>query len=124
MGACRKFSRGHKSEWTDKKAHFRVFCTQTASDVIIFKFLSGGVNIFDMYLTCTSTNTCKRVRGAICASADVTDFSAVCWLFGKRLYERLAIPIGLIKTSYGGTRIEAWSSPKALDVCFPGGVEP
>ena len=80
--------------------------------------------ISDMYLTCTCTSTRDDGVERFVSSADVTDFSAVCWLFGKRLYERLAIPIGLIKTSYGGTRIEAWSSPKALDVCFPGGVEP
>ena len=61
---------------------------------------------------------------AIYFSASAANISAVCWLFGKRLYERLAIPIGLVKTAWGGTRIEAWSSPHVLDVCYPGGVTP
>ncbi|XP_066929967.1 sialate O-acetylesterase-like [Clytia hemisphaerica] len=44
-------------------------------------------------------------------------FSAVCWMFGRRLYDQYKIPIGLIATSWGGTRIEAWSSPTALAKC-------
>lgn len=44
-------------------------------------------------------------------------FSAVCWLFGKLLYEQLQYPIGLIDTTWGGTPVEAWSSPDALKRC-------
>ena len=44
-------------------------------------------------------------------------FSAVCWLYGRRLYESLGYPIGLIATDYGGTPVKAWSSPDALKVC-------
>jgi len=44
-------------------------------------------------------------------------FSAVCWFFGKRLYQELNIPIGLVNTNWGGTVIQAWSSPKALTEC-------
>ncbi|PVD28307.1 hypothetical protein C0Q70_10894 [Pomacea canaliculata] len=46
-----------------------------------------------------------------------TYFSAVCWLFGKLLYEELQYPIGLIDTTWGGTPVEAWSSPDALATC-------
>ncbi|XP_070189718.1 sialate O-acetylesterase-like isoform X2 [Littorina saxatilis] len=44
-------------------------------------------------------------------------FSAVCWLFGKGLYKELGYPIGLIDTTWGGTPVEAWSSPVALARC-------
>ena len=40
---------------------------------------------------------------------DWTHFSALCWMFGRRLYERYGIPIGLISSNYRGTRVEAWS---------------
>ncbi|XP_067275157.1 sialate O-acetylesterase [Pseudorasbora parva] len=44
-------------------------------------------------------------------------FSAVCWLFGRYLYETLNYPIGLVETCWGGTPVEAWSSPRALHNC-------
>lgn len=44
-------------------------------------------------------------------------FSAVCWLFGKRLSSQFGYPIGLMETNVGGTKIESWSSPDALNAC-------
>uniref|UniRef100_A0A8C8BNF6 Sialic acid acetylesterase n=1 Tax=Otus sunia TaxID=257818 RepID=A0A8C8BNF6_9STRI len=43
-----------------------------------------------------------------------TYFSAVCWLLGRYLYEALRYPLGLVQAAWGGTPIEAWSSPRAL----------
>ncbi|XP_026892609.2 sialate O-acetylesterase isoform X1 [Acinonyx jubatus] len=43
--------------------------------------------------------------------------SAVCWLFGRNLYDTLHYPIGLISSSWGGTPIEAWSSGRSLKTC-------
>ncbi|KAL4688072.1 hypothetical protein H8957_004718 [Semnopithecus entellus] len=43
--------------------------------------------------------------------------SAVCWLFGRHLYDTLQYPIGLIASSWGGTPIEAWSSGRSLKAC-------
>ncbi len=43
-------------------------------------------------------------------------FSAVGYFFGRSLYEKLHVPIGLIHTSWGGTIAEAWTSPEALKV--------
>ncbi|XP_053222457.1 sialate O-acetylesterase isoform X1 [Podarcis raffonei] len=48
---------------------------------------------------------------------DFSYFSAVCWLFGRYLFEKLKYPIGLIDSSWGGTPIEAWSSKRALREC-------
>jgi sialate O-acetylesterase len=41
-------------------------------------------------------------------------FSATAYFFGKKLYEELKIPIGLIHTSWGGTPAEAWTSNEYL----------
>jgi len=41
-------------------------------------------------------------------------FSAVGFYFGRELYRRLKVPIGLIHTSWGGTPAEAWTSHQAL----------
>jgi sialate O-acetylesterase len=44
--------------------------------------------------------------------------SAVCWLYGRQIHQALGgRPIGLIATSYGGTLIEFWMPPKALQDC-------
>lgn len=44
----------------------------------------------------------------------VPDFSATAYFFGRLLNEVLDIPIGLIHTSWGGSRIEAWMNPSSL----------
>ncbi len=41
-------------------------------------------------------------------------FSAAAYFFGKKLYDELKIPIGLIHTSWGGTPIESWISGKYI----------
>jgi sialate O-acetylesterase len=44
--------------------------------------------------------------------------SAVCWLYGRMIHQALGgRPIGLIATSWGGTFIELWMPPKALQDC-------
>ncbi|XP_029027864.1 sialate O-acetylesterase [Betta splendens] len=47
----------------------------------------------------------------------VANFSAVCWLFGRYMYENLKYPVGLVESCWGGTPIESWSSPRALQQC-------
>ena len=49
---------------------------------------------------------------------NIASFSAVCWLFAKNVYNRVQRPMGLIDSAWGGTRIEAWSSPDANYECF------
>jgi sialate O-acetylesterase len=48
----------------------------------------------------------------------VYGFSAVCWMYGRRIYEAYpTTPIGLIESDVGGTAIEPWSPPDALAAC-------
>jgi len=37
-----------------------------------------------------------------------TEFSAAAWHFGRELQARLKVPVGLVHSSFGGTRIEQW----------------
>lgn len=41
-------------------------------------------------------------------------FSAVAYLFGKQLSEELKVPIGMIHSSWGGSRIEPWWAEEGL----------
>jgi sialate O-acetylesterase len=42
-------------------------------------------------------------------------FSAAAYFFGRDLQAALKVPVGLIHTSWGGTRAEAWTSRAQLD---------
>jgi len=44
----------------------------------------------------------------------VGGFSAVAYLFGRELYQRYQVPIGLVESSVGGTSAEAWISEGSL----------
>jgi sialate O-acetylesterase len=46
-----------------------------------------------------------------CSPNTVPGFSAVAYFFGRKLHKELNVPIGLINTSWGGTRIEPWTPP-------------
>lgn len=48
-------------------------------------------------------------------SATAADFSAIGYFFGRTLSDVLDIPIGMICSAKGGTRIEQWSSKIDLD---------
>ena len=52
---------------------------------------------------------------------DWSYFSAVCYYTGKALYDASngLVPIGLISGAYGGTIIEAWTSPQTVPQCQP-----
>ena len=45
------------------------------------------------------------------APETIRHFSAVAYFFGRHLNRELDVPIGLINTSWGGTRIEPWTPP-------------
>ncbi|MDC1285744.1 sialate O-acetylesterase, partial [Flavobacteriaceae bacterium] len=42
------------------------------------------------------------------------DFTAVGYFFAKKLRESIDVPIGIINTSWGGSRIESWMSSETL----------
>eukprot|EP01116_Phalansterium_solitarium_P022435 TRINITY_DN7409_c0_g1_i1.p1 TRINITY_DN7409_c0_g1~~TRINITY_DN7409_c0_g1_i1.p1 ORF type:complete len:663 (-),score=-69.51 TRINITY_DN7409_c0_g1_i1:90-1856(-) len=44
-------------------------------------------------------------------------FSAACWFFGRDLYNKIKVPIGLVSTSWGDSKIECWLPSKAFKQC-------
>jgi sialate O-acetylesterase len=49
-----------------------------------------------------------------CSPSNVGDFSAVAFFFGRELYQKYKIPVGLISSNRGGTPAEAWLSASAI----------
>ncbi|KPM30786.1 Sialate O-acetylesterase [Croceitalea dokdonensis DOKDO 023] len=54
-------------------------------------------------------------RWAEADSTSVSNFSAIGYLFGKKLFQKLNVPIGIIEAAWGGTRIEAWLPKKVAE---------
>lgn len=52
------------------------------------------------------------------ASIDAVKFSAAAYFFGRKLHQELGVPVGLIHSAFGGTRIEPWT-PKAAFESMP-----
>jgi sialate O-acetylesterase len=66
---------------------------------------SPQTTVVGNWQVCTPTNV---------ASGGWNGFSAVAYFFGRELYKKTGVPIGLIHTSWGGTVAEAWTSAEAL----------
>jgi sialate O-acetylesterase len=49
----------------------------------------------------------------VCTPETVKDFSAIGYVFGRRLHMATGVPIGLVDTSLGGTTVETWT-PEAV----------
>jgi sialate O-acetylesterase len=55
----------------------------------------------------------------LCTPQSVTEggwngFSAVAYFFGRELNQKLGVPVGLIESDWGGTRIESWTPPEGF----------
>jgi sialate O-acetylesterase len=64
-----------------------------------------------------SSEPSSELAGGEWARADrehVSNFSAVAYFFAQELRRTSDVPIGIINTSWGGSRIEAWMSASAL----------
>ncbi len=59
-----------------------------------------------------TTSPLPREKGAgswkVCGPRTAGGFSAVGYFFGRRLRRELGVPVGLIGSNWGGTRIEPW----------------
>jgi len=50
----------------------------------------------------------------VCNPETVRPFSATGFFFGKKLYDKLNVPVGLIETAWGGTPSESWTAADVL----------
>jgi sialate O-acetylesterase len=48
-------------------------------------------------------------------SLDSISFSAAAYFFGREIHTNLNVPVGLIESSWGGTRIEPWTPPVGFE---------
>ena len=51
----------------------------------------------------------------IAGPESVSGFSSTAWFFGKELYRKLKVPIGIIHSSWGGTPIQTWMSRESRE---------
>ena len=49
-----------------------------------------------------------------CSPETMKRFSSVGYFFGRELYEKLDVPIGLIESTWGGTSIELWTPKEVI----------
>lgn len=59
-----------------------------------------------------------KIRGnkwAVAGPETTGSMGAICYYFAKKLSKELNTPVGMLHSSVGGSQIEAWISPEALD---------
>lgn len=64
----------------------------------------------------TSDSILQDVKGdwVVCSPDTAGSFSAVAYFYGRELYHKLKVPIGLLNSSWGGTPAEAWTRKEVL----------
>lgn len=62
----------------------------------------------------TPLDTCKAAW-MIPSIENTENFSATAYFYGRELYNKLNVPIGLISTNWGGTPAEAWTEKSYLE---------
>jgi sialate O-acetylesterase len=70
------------------------------------------IRLFDVPGHTTSPKPQEEGRGnwQVCNPKTSGGFSAVGYFFGRRLNKELEVPVGLIGSNWGGTRIEPWTT--------------
>ena len=92
-------------QWTLTKAKDPAAETADLPKVRLFKTVSKTAET--VQLDCEG-------KWQVCSPASAAEFSAVGYHFGKELHEKLKVPIGLVDTSWGGKRVEAFTSLEKL----------
>jgi sialate O-acetylesterase len=79
----------------------------------------SGLHLFKVAHTASAVPL-EETKGAWeeCGPATSGSFSAVGYFFGAKLRKDLNVPVGLIKSGWGGTRAEAWTSRAAIMETF------
>ncbi|WP_281631595.1 sialate O-acetylesterase [Flavobacterium luteolum] len=93
------------------------------SNEAIFNADNNNIRLFTVKQNdkLTPQDSCQGSWSAA-TSESVSKFSAVAYYFSLQLYKKLNVPIGIICSSYGGSRIEAWMDSETL-AKFPKDVQ-
>lgn len=88
---------------------------QCANDSIRFAmiFRECSTTPLDDVRALTPWASCTAESLANCYNGE--GYSAVCYYFAKHLQAALGVPVGIINTSWGGTRIEPWTPPAGFE---------
>jgi sialate O-acetylesterase len=83
----------------------------TGSNEAIVTSVNPSIRLFTV-TKATSLQPTDDFKGSwkLCEPVNVSEFSATAYFFGLMLNRVLKVPVGLINTSWGGTRIEPWMS--------------
>lgn len=77
---------------------------------------NANIRLFQVPQSAAET---PQIRGEggwqVCSPESAKGFSAVGYYFGKRLQEKLNVPIGLLNISWGGTPAEAWTPSDRIE---------
>lgn len=78
---------------------------------------SSKVPLMDLHTI--EQNWTQAAHNTVTDGSKFNYFSAVCWFFGKNLYDGLdgKVPIGLVNDNWGGTRVEQWTPPETTAHC-------
>ena len=67
------------------------------------------------YLDILPHEDIKKTKWVSCSPKTASHFTAVGYFFARRLYKELDVPIGLLNSSWGSTRIEPWTPPVGFE---------
>ena len=56
----------------------------------------------------------KNQKWLLANPENAKGFSSVAYFFARKLHKELKVPIGIVNSSWGGTRVEAWTSNNKL----------
>lgn len=74
-----------------------------------------GIRMFNA-VSATATEPQDNINGkwTVCSPSSVPAYSAVAFFFARKLHQELGVPIGVIKSAWGGKPVETFTSRKAL----------
>jgi sialate O-acetylesterase len=85
------------------------------SNEIIMDAANNNIRLFNLKKASFNTpqDTCVG-KWAVATSKSAATFSAIGYLYAKILQKKLNVPVGVICSSWGGSRIEAWMSNESI----------
>lgn len=73
----------------------------------------SNIRMFSVPRNLNGTNI-NSASWKVATPENATDFSAVGYFFARELHQKLEVPVGILNSSWGGTRVEAWTSIEKL----------